>query len=120
MKRFFLPSALILLSMTYSCMDDPEVQTDPQAAITGFTLGYYDVRFHDINYLGHDTTICKREAGHMYPMTIDQFSNRIYNIFPTSLTNTSRPYDQTPETDVFSVMYAAFRSMHASTTAGTG
>lgn len=80
MKRFFLPSALILLSMTYSCMDDPEVQTDPQAAITGFTLGYYDVRFHDINYLGHDTTICKREAGHMYPMTIDQFSNRIYNI----------------------------------------
>lgn len=80
MKRFFLPSVLILLSMTYSCLEEPTVQTDPQAAITGFTLGYYNVRFHDMNNLGRDTIINKREAGHMYPMTIDQFSNRIYNI----------------------------------------
>jgi len=80
MKRFLLPSLLAgAMALTVSCLDSNETETYPQAVITSFTLGYYNVEVHDINYLGNDTTVYVREGGTMYPMTIDQINNRIYN-----------------------------------------
>ena len=80
MRRLFSLIALASAAfLAVSCFDDPEVETTPQAAITSFALGYYYVDVNDINYLGHDTVIAVREGGVMYPMTIDQLDNRIYN-----------------------------------------
>ena len=75
--RFILLLAAMLSCV--SCLTDNTVSETPQAAITSFTIGYYNVRFHDINYHRRDTVVNVREGGVMYPMTIDQLNNRIYN-----------------------------------------
>lgn len=80
MKRFLLPALLGTLFMTASCMEEYVPETSPQASINAFQLGYFKVRFHDMNYKGRDTIVYNRESGVMYPMTIDQLGNRIYNI----------------------------------------
>ena len=61
-----------------SCLTDDKTSKTPQAAITSFTIGYYNVQFHDMNIRGKDTLVYVREGGVMYPMTIDQVNNRIY------------------------------------------
>lgn len=71
---------LVTLLSCISCLTDDNSYKTPQAAITSFTLGYYKVKFHDRNIQGHDTLVYIREGGVMYPMTIDQVNNRIYNI----------------------------------------
>lgn len=63
-----------------SCLKDENKPVSPQAAITSFTVGYFNVKSHVINWHGRDTLINVREGGVMYPMTIDQLNNRIYNI----------------------------------------
>lgn len=63
-----------------SCFKDEKQSTSPQAAITSFTLGYYNVKFHDLNLHRRDTIVMVREGGVMYPMTIDQSANKIYNV----------------------------------------
>jgi len=77
-KRLYL-LLLPLLALTVSCFEDAKVETSPYAAITSFRLGYYNVMKNDVNYLRRDTMIEVRENGSMYPMTIDQTENRIYN-----------------------------------------
>ena len=71
---------LAILFSCISCLTDEKVSTSPQAIITSFTVGYYKVQVHDITKQGHDTVAYVRESGYMYPMTIDQLNNRIYNI----------------------------------------
>lgn len=81
MKR--IPAALVLAAILctgVSCIREDEIATSPEAAIASFTIGYYDVLVNDIDYLGNDTVIATRESGTMYPMTVDQLNNRIYNI----------------------------------------
>jgi len=81
MKRILLyPLLAGAMALAVSCLDTNETETYPQAVITSFTLGYFNVEVHDINYLGNDTTVYVREGGTMYPMTIDQIGNRIYNV----------------------------------------
>lgn len=63
-----------------SCLDNDNSYKTPQAAITSFTIGYYNVKFHDMNIHGRDTLVNVREGGVMYPMTIDQVNNRIFNV----------------------------------------
>lgn len=70
---------LAALLSCISCLTDDNTSKTPQAAITSFTIGYYNVEFHDMNIYGHDTLVYLREGGVMYPMTIDQVNNRIYN-----------------------------------------
>ena len=70
---------LAALFSCISCLHDDKQPTYPQAAITSFTIGYYNVRFHDFNIHGRDTLVYLREGGVMYPMTIDQVNNRIFN-----------------------------------------
>ncbi len=76
-------SAILVLAaglcFNVACSKEKEIETSPQAAIGSFTLGYYDVLTNEINYLGHDTVIRVREHGVMYPMTIDNLNNRIFN-----------------------------------------
>ena len=80
-KRFYrFLFGLMVLSLNVSCLKEDEKSVSPQAAITSFTVGYYNVKSHVINWLGRDTVITSREGGVMYPMTIDQLTNRIYNI----------------------------------------
>ena len=80
MRRLSFPIVLAAIAvLAASCFEDRKVETTPQAAITSFTLGYFHVNVNDINYLGRDTVIAVREGGVMYPMTIDQLNNRIYN-----------------------------------------
>lgn len=76
--RYILMLAALLSCV--SCLKDDNSYKTPQAAITSFTIGYYNVRFHDMNIHGHDTLVYVREGGVMYPMTIDQVNNRIFNV----------------------------------------
>lgn len=70
---------LAALLSCVSCLKNDNSYKTPQAAITSFTIGYYNVKFHDMNIHGRDTLVNLREGGVMYPMTIDQVNNRIYN-----------------------------------------
>lgn len=79
-KNLFLISLVVVLMCSVSCMDDIKRETTPQAAITSFVVGYYNVERHEIDEQGHDTTVYIREGGVNYPMTIDQMSNTIYNV----------------------------------------
>lgn len=79
-RLLFCPIFLGVLALNVSCLKSLETETTPQAAITSFVVGYYNVKFHDINYHRRDTIINVREGGVMYPMTIDQINNRIYNV----------------------------------------
>lgn len=75
--RYILMLAALLSCV--SCLKDDNSYKTPHAAITSFTIGYYNVSFHDMNIRGNDTLVYIREAGAMYPMTIDQVNNRIFN-----------------------------------------
>jgi len=80
-KRFYLfLFGLMVLLLNVSCLKDDTKSVSPQAAITSFTVGYYNVKSHVINWHRRDSVISVREGGVMYPMTIDQLNNRIYNI----------------------------------------
>lgn len=80
-KRFYLfLFGLTALLLNVSCLKEDTKSVSPQAAITSFTVGYYNVKSHVINWHRRDTVISVREGGVMYPMTIDQLNNRIYNI----------------------------------------
>lgn len=70
---------LPLLSCCMSCLNEDKEAITPHAAITSFTIGSYNVRIHDYNVSGRDTVAYVRENGYMYPMTIDQIGNRIFN-----------------------------------------
>ena len=70
----------VLLTLNVSCLKVTEEEKTPDAGITSFVVGYYNVRFHDVNVQRRDTIVYNREGGVMYPMTIDQINNRIYNI----------------------------------------
>ena len=76
-SRYTLMLAALLSCV--SCLTDDNTYKTPQAAITSFTIGYYNVKFHDMNIHGRDTVVNIREGGVMYPMTIDQVNNRIFN-----------------------------------------
>lgn len=71
---------LAALFSCVSCLKDDNSSKTPHAAITSFTIGYYNVKFHDMNIHGRDTLVNIREGGVMYPMTIDQVNNRIFNM----------------------------------------
>ena len=70
----------VVLVSAVSCLENVEKETSPQAAITSFVVGYYNVMFHDIDWHGRDTIVAYVEGGNMFPMTVDQINNRIYNI----------------------------------------
>ena len=70
---------LAALLSCVSCLKEDNSYKTPQAAITSFTIGYYNVKVHDLNIHGRDTVVNVREGGVMYPMTIDQINNRIFN-----------------------------------------
>ena len=77
-RFLFLLSAVLSLTLG-SCILENEVSTSSEAVITSFTMGYYKVAFHDINVERRDTVVYITEGGVMFPMTIDQLNNRIYN-----------------------------------------
>ena len=79
MKKSICLLLLVILALTVSCFDEAKVETSPYAAITSFRLGYYNVMKNDLSYQRRDTIIEVRQNGSMYPMTIDQVENRIYN-----------------------------------------
>jgi hypothetical protein len=81
MKRtvFYIMLALVLVSVV-SCLKDSETEKTPQAAITSFVVGYYNVKYQDIDQQGNDSIAYYRSGGILFPMTIDQINNRIYNI----------------------------------------
>ena len=66
--------------LCFSCLKSVEQEITPQAAITSFVIGYYKVKFHDINVERRDTMVYYTASGYMYPMTIDQVNNRIFNV----------------------------------------
>ena len=81
MKRLLFPVTLVAVLVSgVSCMDDVKKEVTPNAAITSFVVGYYNVEYHDINDHGQDTVMYYREGGSKYPMTIDQANNLIYNV----------------------------------------
>ena len=76
--RYILLLAALLSCV--SCLKEDNSYKTPQAVITSFNLGYYNVRFQERNIQGHDTLVYLREGGAMFPMTIDQVNNRIFNV----------------------------------------
>ncbi len=82
MKRTFFSIIILAVALVsvVSCLKDAETEKTPQAAITSFVVGYYNVRFQDIDQQGNDSITYYRGGGILFPMTIDQVNNRIYNI----------------------------------------
>ena len=76
--RYILLLAALLSCV--SCLKEDNSYKTPQAVITSFNLGYYNVRFQERNIQGHDTLVYLREGGAMFPMTVDQVNNRIFNV----------------------------------------
>ena len=72
-------SLLALLLCCVSCLNEDKESKTPQAVISSFTLGYYKVKVQSVDENGKDTVLYTVESGIMYPMTIDQVHNRIYN-----------------------------------------
>lgn len=70
-------AAVMLLT---SCLKEDEKVLSQYAAITAFSVGNFKVWYHDINVEGRDTLVYRLEGGAMYPMTIDQHKNQIYNV----------------------------------------
>lgn len=79
-RLFFSVLSCGLLALNISCLKVAEEEKTPEAGITSFVVGYYNVKYHDVNVQRRDTIVYEREGGVMYPMTIDQINNRIYNI----------------------------------------
>ena len=71
---------LALLFCCISCLKEDKKSTSPQAAITSFTLGSFHVRVPGITQDGRDTVSYIKESGTLYPMTIDQVNNQIFNV----------------------------------------
>ena len=82
MKRTFFSITILAVALVsvVSCLKDSETEKTPQAVITSFVVGYYNVRFQDIDQQGNDSITYYRGGGVLFPMTIDQINNRIYNI----------------------------------------
>ena len=82
MKRTFLSVIILAVALVsvVSCLKDQETEKTPQAAITSFVVGYYNVRYQDLDQQGNDSITYYRGGGILFPMTIDQINNRIYNI----------------------------------------
>ena len=82
MKRTIISIIILAVALVsvVSCIKDTEKEKTPQAAITSFVVGYYNVRFQDIDQQGNDSITYYRGGGILFPMTIDQINNRIYNI----------------------------------------
>lgn len=82
MKRTFFSIIILAFALVsvVSCLKDTETEKTPQAAITSFVVGYYNVRYQDIDQQGNDSITYYRGGGVLFPMTIDQVNNRIYNI----------------------------------------
>ena len=78
-RKGFL-ALLAVPMLLVSCLKSEETQLDPYAAITSFSVGNFKVWYHDINIKGNDTLVYRTESGTMYPMTIDQLNNKIYNV----------------------------------------
>ncbi len=73
-------ASTLALSVNVSCLKTVEPETSPQAAIRSMSLGNFYVRMNDVNVQHRDTIVMSYQGGAMYPMTIDQLSNRIYNV----------------------------------------
>ena len=82
MKRTFLSVIIFAVALVsvVSCLKDQETEKTPQAAITSFVVGYYNVRYQDLDQQGNDSITYYRSGGVLFPMTIDQINNTIYNI----------------------------------------
>jgi hypothetical protein len=82
MKRTIISIIILAVALVsvVSCLKDTETEKTPQAAITSFVVGYYNVRYQDIDQQGNDSITYYRGGGVLFPMTIDQVNNRIYNI----------------------------------------
>lgn len=82
MKRTFISIIILAVALVsvVSCLKEEETEKTPQAAITSFVVGYYNVRYQDIDQQGNDSITYYRGGGVLFPMTIDQVNNRIYNI----------------------------------------
>lgn len=79
-KTALTAAAAIVIFLNASCLKETQPETSPQAAIRSITLGNFHVRTNDISWLGRDTVVYPTHGGAMYPFTIDQIGNRIYNV----------------------------------------
>lgn len=80
MRGFLKCTAFAALTLLCSCLKSKEYEYSPQAAITAFSLGDFTVWYNDITWHGTDTIVAKKEPAGLYPFTIDQLNNRIYNV----------------------------------------
>jgi len=73
---------ILLGSMVFfsSCLETTKSEVTPYAAITSIQLGNFEVKIHDLNSKRRDTILYATHSGAMYPMTIDQINNTIYNL----------------------------------------
>lgn len=76
--RFFSPAVLLLL---ISCLGSDDVyEYSSEAAITSFSIGSFNYKSNYINRNGQDTILTISTSGTLYPMTIDQKNNIIFNV----------------------------------------
>lgn len=97
MKKIFFLLIALLTGFMYSCKNNLDFNLGNDCVITGFTLGEMQRTMHTTDSKGEDSTyIIRFQAGKEFPMTIDQISNKIYNL-------DSLPYGTNPKNALVSI-----------------
>ena len=78
MKKFFLYAILLSTTVLSSCIEDDEVISTPECAITAFSVGDITCTLHTKAYDGGDSTYTKKVQGSSIVFNIDQINGRIY------------------------------------------
>ena len=114
MNRFYtkLTFALLVGTMVLmdSCLETVKSETDSMAAITKFSIGNFEVKTHDINANRRDTILYVKHGGAMYPMTIDQITNEIYNLDSVPK---GALLSKVPSSTISATGYVYFRDRHS-------
>lgn len=87
-KYIILFSLAILSAFCTACSDKSSDSLSPEAAITSFSMGDFDVIYMDRNMQGNDTLVTRTVTGSTVHFSIDQINNVITN--PDSLPAGSR------------------------------
>ncbi len=100
-KLFAAVVALLFLTTAVGCSDDPETYqvTSKDCMVKSATLGTLKRTIHTTTEKGEDSTYTVTVTGSLYPLSIDQVNNRIFNA-------DSLPYG----TDISKVVFSSFVS----------
>lgn len=71
--------SLAIILLLSSCMKDSEYDYSSGTAILSFSIGNFEVIYNDVDHLGVDTLVTRKESGSNHKFTIDQKKFLVFN-----------------------------------------